>query len=141
MDEILTMMQSIFSSLGINVAGCALYDFIKTLFRGKSAISRRELKEGLESFLAVHGVTVSASTIIRALAERGILSIQGSQLYAPNEIEIGANLGARFVFGNNSSSRTDKSSIVAEAGANITGSGASITQESDGSIVFRVGKE
>lgn len=139
--DYLPIIQTTLASLGINVAGNAIYDFIKSCFQNKPKVDKQELEKMMQSFLEVHNTTVSAMTVINAFAEKGILLIQGSDLYAPDEITIGAGPGANFTFGNNSTSKTDKSRIVAGTGAGIKGGNASVVQGHDGSIRFYVGKK
>jgi hypothetical protein len=139
MDQILLgVLSSVAQNLGINMAASALWDGLKQTFVSPT-ITRPEAEEKLGAYLRLHGVSVSASTVIDALAISGVLSIQGSTLYAPAAITMGAGPGARFQFGNNSSSITSSSRIDAGAGAQVTGSNASVRQNPDGSVVFSVG--
>lgn len=130
---------SILQSFGISMSASAFVEFLKTYFQTRRTESVNEFETQLDSFLRLHGMNVRASTIINAFATRGLLSIQNSSLYAPNQVTIGAGPGAQFQFGNNSVSQTKNTGIVAGAGAQITGSNAAIVQNPDGSISFHVG--
>jgi hypothetical protein len=128
---------SILTGLGLGVASNGVYDFIKKNLGGGKDPTDFEHK--LDAYLNVQGQTVKASTIIDALAKEGKLVFNNSKLYAPEEIRMGAAAGASFVFGNESTSTTDRSGIVAGKGAWITGSDAAIVQSPDGSISFLTG--
>jgi hypothetical protein len=133
-------LQFVLSNLGLNITANALYDFLKARLTG-AQVPKASFEADLQSFLRVHGATVSAATVIDMLASRGWLSIQGSYLYAPDQITLGAAQGAQFLFGNNSTSQTRNTAIQAGAGAFIQGSNAAIVQGEDGSISFFVGSD
>lgn len=133
-------IETILAGLGVNIASSVVYDFLKGKITATGA-NRTTVEAELQSYLRVHGINVAASAVIGAFASHGLLSIQGSTLYAPDQITMGAGSNARFVFGNNSTSRTDRSSIDAGQGAFIEGSNAAIVQNLDGSISFLVGEE
>jgi hypothetical protein len=52
---------------------------------------------------------------------------------------IGAGEGARFSFGENSTSKTAKTAIHANGNAWVEGSNAAVSQNANGSISFHVG--
>ena len=132
---------AVLQSFGISVSASAFVEFLKARFAGGRVPSVAEFENELGGFLKIHGATINAATVINALATRGLLSIQGSALYAHQQITMGAGPGAQFQFGNNSSSHTANTGIVAGAGAQIVGSNAAIVQNPDGSISFHVGSD
>jgi len=129
----------VLGSLGVNVASNAVYDFLKTSFSGKNTSSRAEFERELGSFLKVHGANVQASTVVDMFAAQGLLSVQGSTIYAPQQITMGAAPGAQFSFGNDSTSSTDRTKVETPGNARISGSNAAMRQNPDGSISFLVG--
>ena len=138
--ELLAVVGEVSGQLGLNIAANVLYDGIKKLFTSETA-DRGSAERELDTFLKLHGAKVSAATVITALASKGVISIKGSTLYAPDEIRMGAGAGASFHFGDNSTSTTDKTKIVAGRGASIQGSNAEIRQNPDGSIDFLTGPD
>ena len=132
---------SVFGELGVGIASSAAYDWLKGRFGTGQHISRADLERDLQAFLDVQGAKVRAATVIDMWATRGFLNISGSDLYAPDEITIGAGKGAAFSFGDGSKSETDRTGIVAGRGARIAGSDAAVRQKPDGSISFHVGKK
>ena len=129
------------AELGIGIATSAAYDWLKTRFGSGQHVSREDLERELQALLDVQGAEVRAATVIDMWAAQGVLRIAGSNLYAPDQITMGAGKGAAFSFGDGSKSETDKTGIVAGTGARITGSNAAIRQNPDGSISFHVGKK
>jgi hypothetical protein len=120
-------------NLGLNVASNAIYDIVRFALRRSPEVTHDSLQKELAAFLRVDGADIKAETIITFLAQRGDIVITGSRIYATEKIEMGSAPGTKFVFGNNSSSSTSKSSIQAGHGAFIQGQGgAKIVQNSDG---------
>lgn len=136
-----TRFLGVLQSFGISVSASAFVEFLKRYLASRRTEAVGEFTEQLDSFLRIHGANVQASTIINAFAAQGLLSIQQSSLYAPQQVTMGADRGATFVFGNNSRSRTDKTAIHAQGSAQIVGSNAAIVQNPDGSISFHVGSD
>lgn len=132
-------LAQILRDLGINLSANVIFEFIRSYFQTRQTSTVVEFESSLDSFLQMHGVKIQASTVIGAFAARGLLSIQGSSIYAADRIAIGAGQGAHFLFGDNSTSETAKTKIDAGAGAQIVGSNAAIVQGPDGSIRFYVG--
>ncbi len=130
---------NVVAQLGLGVASNAVYDAIKRLLLGGKQ-SADTVAEGLRSefpALSIHGAKVLASTAIDVLAQRGDISITGSQLVARDTIWMRSAPGTKFEFGDGSASRTDKTSIDAGPGAKIIGQGgAGVRQNEDGSISF-----
>lgn len=137
----ISALQSVLSDLGVNLAANTVYDFLRSQFSSERKADLGTVQQRFESFLQVHGVSVSAATVISMLAKRGFLSIEGSFLYAPAQITMGAGPGAQFSSGKNSSSQTKNTAIKAVGHAYIKGSNAAIVQDSDGSISFFVGND
>jgi hypothetical protein len=132
---------SILNGLGLGVCSNAIYDFIKSDFANHRSQAKADFEHRLDAFLRINGQKIQANTIIQALANEGKLVISQSQLYAPEQIVMGAAHGASFAFGDNSTSTTNNTGIQAGAGAWITGSNAAIVQGTDGSISFYVGND
>ena len=124
--------------LGISVSASAFVEFLKAYFESRKTSTPEEFEQNLDSFLKIQDISVSAATVINAFAAKGLLSIQGSTLFAPQQITMGAGYGATFVFGDNSVSSTNSTAIHAQGNAQIVGSNASVVQ-SEGSINFMVG--
>lgn len=127
-------------NLGLGIASNAAYDFLKTKFAGRSQVTAGELQSALGEFLIVHKVNASAATVMNLLASSGYLQVTQSRLHANDALAFGANAGAKFVVGDGTRTSTDKTAIDAGRGAYITGSGAAVVQNADGSISFHVGK-
>lgn len=129
----------VLQGFSVSVSASAFVEFLKSYFESRKTSSPEEFAQSLDSFLKIHGATVSAATVITAFAEKGLLSIQGTSLFAPQKITMGASQGATFVFGNNSVSRTNTTAIHAQGDAQVVGSNAAVVQNPDGSINFMVG--
>lgn len=129
----------IVGQLGIGVTSDAIYDYLKSKFAGRTEITTTELQVALNDYLIIHGVTADASTIMTVLAEKGVISVTQSQLYAPDQLIVGAGPGAAFSVGDQTTTRTDNTAIKAGSGAFMSGSNAAVRQNPDGSISFHVG--
>lgn len=126
-------LSHLLSNLGLNVASNAIYDFVRIAIQRSPESTRDSLQKELSAFLHVEGADTKAETIITFLAQRGDIVITGSRIYAKEKIEMSSAPGTKFVFGDNSSSSTAKSSIQVGHGAFIQGQGgAKIVQNSDG---------
>jgi hypothetical protein len=125
--------------LGINLSASLIFEFLKKKFGTHQSVEKAAFEQELSAFLKVHGVTAEAATVIKAFADSGFLSIKESHLIAPEGVLIGAGAGGRFSFGENSSSRTAKTSIHASGNARVEGGNAAVSQNADGSIDFLVG--
>lgn len=122
--------------IGLGVASNAIYDFLKS----HVGSSRQSVESGLENIIRMHNVNVTAHTIIEALATKGLLVIQGSNLYAPDGLVFGSTGQGTSIVGNNSRLATENTAIEAGHGAFIqTNGNAQIVQGSDGSIRFYAG--
>ncbi|MCK9363477.1 MAG: hypothetical protein M0P74_07755 [Syntrophales bacterium] len=130
---------AVLQNFGIGISASAFVEFLKAYFESRKTSSPQEFARHLDSFLKIQGVTVNASTVIDAFAERGLLTIQGSTLFAPDKITMGAGQNATFVFGNDSVSRTNNTAIHARGNAQVVGSNAAVVQNPDGSVSFLVG--
>lgn len=130
---------AILQNFGISVSASAFLEFLKMYFESRKTSSTAEFAQQLDSFLKIQGLTVNAATVINAFAERGLLSIQQSELFAPEKITMGAGQNATFIFGNNSISRTNNTAIHAQGNAQVVGSNAAMVQNPDGSVNFMVG--
>jgi hypothetical protein len=135
--DILSQLGVIVQQLGLSLSASALYEIIKTQFSSTNTPTVDGLKTAIKNELEVSGISASADTVIEALAKSGILVIEGSTFYAPNSIIMGSKGSGEMTFGNNSTSRTDKTNIVAGQGATIKTKGnAQVRQNPDGSITF-----
>jgi hypothetical protein len=137
--DILAAIASAIADLGLGVAGSAVYDFLKRRFAGRSAVSEAELQSAIGDFLVIHGVNAQAATVMNLLAERGVLQVTASNLYANESLTMRASSGAIFSVGHGTTTRTAKTAIQADAGAFVTGSGGAVVQNADGSVSFLVG--
>src|SRR5437867_9499777 len=108
-------------SLGVNVAGNAVYDYLKSLVIAKPSISTVEVQDKLASFLSVDGANMKAEQIIAFLANRGDIVIRGSNMYSMKSITMASSAGTSFNFADGSRGATDKSSIDAGRGATVMG--------------------
>jgi hypothetical protein len=125
----------ILSDLGLgicsSVMGSAIYSKLKS-FNG----TKEDFAKEIQDVINLNGANIKADTVISALAERGLLSIEGSRLHANDSLLFGSS-GGDAVVGNNSALSTDKTSISMGVGAYMKTSGnATIKQNSDGSIEF-----
>jgi hypothetical protein len=131
---------SALGDLGFGIASNAAYDFLKQRFAGRTEATVAELQEAIGEYLILNGVRANAATVMQLLASKGYLQVTGSQLHAADKLSFGAASGAKFTVGHNMRTSTDKTAIEAGHGAFITGSGAGVVQNADGSISFNVGK-
>ena len=71
------------------------------------------------------------------MAKNGDIIIQGTNIYAPQAVNMASSRGTQLIFGNNSVSSTDKTKIETGEGAHVVATGgAGIRQNEDGSISF-----
>jgi hypothetical protein len=127
--------QNIVSSLGGGIISNALYDTIKRIIFNSS--SKEELIKKLKSSLHLNGVKINAASFVTIIANKGFIKIEGSKITSNSSITLGSALGGEFIIGNNSTSQTDKSSIVMNGQSFIHMTGNSkIEQTEDGSINF-----
>lgn len=130
------------SSIGISLSSSFLYDFLKSFARRNPNPTIQQFSSELDNFLHLNGVNVSAETVVEMLVANGLMAVQGSYIYAPQRITMGSVAGGSFVFGDNSTSETARTKIVAQGNARIVSTGnAQIVQGEDGSIQFRVGND
>jgi hypothetical protein len=137
--DILNTIADGLGNLGMGIASNAAYDFLKTRFAGRTQASVAEVEQAIGDFLVLKDVKATAATVMQLLASRGFLQVTGSRLHANDQLSFGANSGAKFVVGDNTRTSTNKTAIDAGKGAFVTGSGAAVVQNPDGSISFHVG--
>ena len=126
-------------SLGVNLTSSVVYDVVKEYFQQVKNPTAEGLAVELARHLNIDGATIKAENIISFLAKNGDISISDSYIFASKSIIMESSLGTQFTFGNNSVSQTEKSSIEAGHGTQITGSGsARIEQDEDSNINFSV---
>lgn len=127
---------TILGQIGLGTASNAVYDFLKSRFMSTAQLSTVEFSTELQNIIDVNGVTMTAESVIEALATQGIIKIENTTMSAPSCIVIGA-AGGKTLWGNNSIASTDNTSIVAGSGSRIETTGnAKIIQHPDGSIRF-----
>jgi hypothetical protein len=132
-------MDQLLLQLGLGVASNAIYDFLKSYFQNTAPFTKETLKVDLASFLHVQGADIKAEKIIEFLAQNGDIKIEGSTIFAANSITMFSQKGTNLVFGNESTSSTEKTKIDTGKGAFIQAQGgAGIKQNEDGSISFYV---
>ncbi|HLO43899.1 MAG TPA: hypothetical protein VK175_06165 [Leadbetterella sp.] len=128
-------MDNILLNFGINLASSAVYDILKSALI--SAVSREQLVDRIASQLNITNAKIAADRIVDFAAQNGDIIIRGTSIYAADSITMRSASGTKFSFGDNSSSKTSTSEIIAGLGARIEGSGgAKIVQNPDGSISF-----
>lgn len=127
--------QSLMASFGNGIITNALYDTIKSLIL--SSNTKEELAKKIDNALHLHNVNVNAESIITLLASNGFITIEGSHIKSNLSITMGSFNNGELLFGNNSKSETNKTSIDAGFNSFIKMSGnAKIVQHEDGSIRF-----
>jgi hypothetical protein len=127
--------QSLMANFGNGIITNALYDTIKSLIM--SSNTKEELAKRIDSALHLHNVNVNAETIITLLASNGFITIEGSHIKSNLSITMGSFNNGELLFGNNSKSETNKTSIDTGFNSFIKMSGnAKIVQHEDGSIRF-----
>ncbi len=127
--------QSLMANFGNGIITNALYDTIKSIIM--SSNTKEELAKKIDSALHLHNVNVNAESIITLLASNGFITIEGSHIKSNSSITMGSFNSGELLFGNNSKSETNKTSIDAGFNSFIKMSGnAKIVQHEDGSIRF-----
>jgi hypothetical protein len=130
-------IEELLISLGINVSSNFVYDFIGKYFVNCKNPAIIGLQNELASRLNIENANIKAEKIIQFLAQKGDITIIGSNIYASESITMHSVAGSKFVLGQNSSSKTDRSSIDVGNGAKIMGrNGAKIEQDKEGNIKF-----
>ena len=123
------------ANFGNGIITNALYDTIKSIIM--SSNTKEELAKKIDSALHLHNVNVNAESIITLLASNGFITIEGSHIKSNSSITMGSFNSGELLFGNNSKSETNKTSIDAGFNSFIKMSGnAKIVQHEDGSIRF-----
>ena len=127
--------QSLMANFGNGIITNALYDTIKSFIM--SSNTKEELAKKIDNALHLHNVNVNAESIITLLASNGFITIEGSHIKSNLSITMGSFNNGELLFGNNSKSETNKTSIDAGFNSFIKMSGkAKIVQHEDGSIQF-----
>lgn len=125
--------------IGINITSSFIYEKVRDYFTKESNPTIEGLTKELTCYLNIENADIQAKKIIQFLAEHGDINIVRSKIYASESIMMASSKSTKFTFGNDSSSRTDKSSIEAGRGAQIIGhGGARIEQDKEGNINFFV---
>ena len=127
--------QSLMANFGNGIITNALYDTIKSLIMISN--TKEELAKKIDNALHLHNVNVNAESIITLLASNGFITIEGSHIKSNLSITMGSFNNGKLLFGNNSKSETNKTSIDAGFNSFIKMSGnTKIVQHEDGSIRF-----
>ncbi len=135
----ITDLQSILTDIGGGIISNAFYDTFKSIL-SKGTTPKSEFESNIKDLLQLHNVKVEGTALITLLSKKGYLHIDGSSIISKSRITIGSLDNGQFLFGNNSTSETDKSKIEAGVGAFIKGTGKSnIKQDENGNITFSVG--
>ncbi|MDD5529503.1 MAG: hypothetical protein PHX21_05675 [bacterium] len=129
-------LEQLLLELGINLSSSVIYDVVKGFFtKEKTAYTKEELTTEISSRLNIENASIKANNIIDFLAQNGDINISGSQIYASESITINSSQGTKFTLKNNSTSKTNKSSIeTGHVGQIIGQDGAKIEQDRDGNI-------
>lgn len=123
--------------IGMNVTASFLYEKVRNYFAKDPSPTIEGLTKELTCCLNITNADIQANKIIQFLAEHGDIHISGSKIYASESIVLASAKGTKFTFGNESTSRTDKSSIEVGHGSQIIGQGGGrIEQDKGGSIKF-----
>lgn len=131
-------MIAVLAQLGLGLATNAIYDLLKSC-AGKE-VSAKDVGAAIQNQINLHGVSMNAETVIRALSENGFISIKGSHLHANDSIVFGSVVGGASM-GNNSELTTNKTAIHASGDASMNTVGnAQVRQNPDGSISFHTGE-
>jgi hypothetical protein len=131
-------IMTVLGQLGLGLATNAIYDLIKGC-AGKE-VSVKDVEAAIQNQINMHGISMSAETVIRALSEKGFISIKGSHLHANESIIFGSVVGGASM-GNNSKLTTNKTAIHASDNASMNTVGnAQVRQNPDGSISFHTGE-
>ena len=126
-----TQFASAFCELGIGMLSSGLYDVFKSL--AVRTTSKGEYIKAIQDCIDLHGVSMKAETVISALADHGLLSIQGSHLYAEEALLFGSQGGSARI--TDSTLKTPRTEIPVGDEASIKTQGnAHIRQNPDGSI-------
>lgn len=130
-------LEQLLLELGLGITSNFIYGVIKNYIANKSNPTIEGLKETLISYIKIDSANVKADKIIQFLAENGDIIISDTHIYASKSIIMESNQNTKFDFGNNSSSKTNKSSIEAGNNCHIIGTGgARIEQDKEGNIKF-----
>jgi hypothetical protein len=129
-------LDKLVSDLGLNIAGNLLYDKLKEVFSNSEKISTEELKNSLVSYLNIENANIVADKMIRFLAERGDIDINGSEIFAKKSILYSSGQNTSFSL-ENSNSFTDKTGVILNNGKIIGTNGGGMRQNEDSSISFR----
>ena len=129
------MIESVLEQLGMGLLTNSIYDLLRTLAAKES--SQSEFRKAVQNCIDVHGASIKAETIISALAEHGILRINGSRLEANQDLIFGSQGGSARITGSTLITATTVIEVGAEAEINTSGH-ALIRQNADGSISFHV---
>jgi len=125
--------QDLLTSIGLNIASNAIYEFITTFFAGKTNPTQKEFKAALKAFLSIENADIYSDKIIDFLAANGDIIITGSSIFSGESITYKSSSATNFQIKNNTDSKTNYTSIEIGAGASIKGAGgASITQTDQG---------
>lgn len=134
-----TDLQSIITDIGGGIISSGFYDSFKRIL-SKGTTPKSEFESNIKDILQLHNVKVEGTALITLLSKKGYLHIDGSSIKSKSSIIIGSSDQGHFLFGNNSTSETDRTKIEAGKGAYILGTGNSnIQQDENGNITFRVG--
>jgi hypothetical protein len=115
-----------------------LISYLANTFSSSAKVSTEKFTKDLSNQLYLKGIQVESGRLISILAKNGILTLDGSSLYAKEGLRFGAT-GGKAILGNNSSISTSKSSIHAGQGMSMTATGrAFIDMQSNGDIIFKV---
>jgi hypothetical protein len=132
--NVLLIVAQLMANAVTGISSNAAYDYLKQRFQNRTEVTAPELQTAIGDYLVLNGVKADAATVMNLLAQKGILAVSNSQLYAPQSLTVGAAPGAVFSIGDSTTTRTDKTAIQAGAGAYVQGSNAAIVQNPDGSI-------
>lgn len=116
-------LEELLVSLGLNLAANAIHEIIKKFAREGKEPTIENLQRYLSSHMNVDGAQIKAEKIIEFLAQHGNIVINSSSIHAARQVTMASNYGTVCVFGNNSTSTTNQTGIVAGQGAQIVMSG------------------
>ena len=113
------MVESVLEQLGVGVLTNGIYDLLRKL--GAKRTSLLTFNEAVQDCINVYGVSMKAKTIVSALAKKGILQIDGSQLEANQALIFGSEGGTAKITGSTLGTATTTIEVGSDAQIDTSG--------------------
>lgn len=125
-------------SIGVNISSNFIYEKVNDFITNNKSPTTKELTEYLSNELNIENAYITSEKIISFFAEKGIIEIKGTHIYAAKRIEFTSSTGQTITFGENSISETKTTKMETKGNAKMVAKGnARIVQnDEDGSISF-----